>query len=218
MYTWVYLRIASSDVLNFHRDHGENLALSEGDRVVTRKRGNDRAVCAIKRPLTDWHSHSQDPATADVVDEPFAYVSMLITDTDDRLSGGLGLGVSSQPPAPTNLPDSAFNAEKGWVFMQIPQNDLEKDIIVIVWINPISRELCYVCMSEEECRVWEKGGEWEGCRMGEVLLDDPAILNCLDNKHPVWLYLDIYGFVKQIHLLSNNSSYYKGISSLIYLI
>ena len=188
----------------FHPEHGDNVELTVENRVATRMRGFDRGLCAMGTPfpLTTTQQTRYSTAAAATEDQTSNHVSLLITQTQSKWSGSLGIGVSTLQPSRASLPASARSAERGWTFAQVPQNMLAVGTLLTVWVDLRSRGLCYAATRTREREVLEAGGE-EVAAKGEVLLDDPSILDCLDAKKPLWFYVDIYGFVTQVKILGS---------------
>lgn len=186
----------------FHAEHGENVELSDDNRVATRLRGFDRGLCAMGTPFPVSTAPQRAASAAAADERQPAHVSLLVTRVDARWNGGLGLGVSHLAPLRTRLPESARSTatEKDWTFAQVPQQVLSVGTLLTVWVDLNSRGLCYAATKESDREVLEAGGDAVSAK-GEVLLDDPAILDCLDAKMPLWFYVDIYGFVKQVQIL-----------------
>ena len=186
----------------FHSEHGDNVELTVENQVATRLRGFDRGLCAMNTPfpLASTQRTGHSAAAAATGNQPSNHVSLLITRTQSKWSGSLGLGVSTLQPSRASLPASARSAEKGWTFAQVPQNVLAEGTLLTVWVDFESRTLCYAATRARDREVLEAGGE-EVTAKGEVLLDDPTILDCLEAKKPLWFYVDIYGFVTQVKIL-----------------
>ena len=185
----------------FDLHHGDNIELSLDNRLATRKQGFDRGLCAMEMPLVNESLHPLGSS-----DKHLAHVSLLVTRTAERWNGGLGLGVSTQDPSHARLPSSALGAGRGWAFAQVPQTALAAGAgtLVTVWLDLSARELCYAVTQANKRMSNALEGEAEGdAQKGEVLLDDPAILDCLDAKLPLWFYVDIYGFVVQVQILGS---------------
>ena len=185
--------------MTFHNKHGDNVRLSADSRLATRKQGFDRGLCALSIPFSDIFP---TPNSTFGADEPSPIgVMLLVTKTEAELSGGLGLGVSARPPASgsTVLPTSFSSAGKGWAFMQVPESAMAVGTLVTVWLDRGARELCY---TTEKSDAGEEGyGSGTDEMSGELALDDPEILDCLDTRQPLWFYVDVYGFVKEVQLL-----------------
>ena len=181
----------------FHKEHGDNLRLSADSRVATREQGFDRGLCALSVPLSD--SFSAPPAATVNPNQSSSRVQLLVTRTDNKWSGGLGLGVCPSPPSRATLPANAASAAQGWAFAQVPQAAVGEGTLLTVWLDIGSHTLCYESSGGGIGALDLDGDEAE--KNGEVLLDDPDILDCLDAKQPLWFYIDIYGFVTQVQFV-----------------
>ena len=188
--------------LAFHLLCGENVTLNADRHVATREKGFDRGLCAISVPLSDLFPTA--PTTSGAVETPLPRVRLVVTQTKAELNGGLGLGVSARPPSSgsTVLPTSSSSAGKGWAFIQVPQIAVSVGTLVSVWLERGSRELCYTTAKRD---ARDANGNEKEETSGELTLDDPEILDCLDTKQPLWLYVDVYGFVKEVQLLGAQS-------------
>lgn len=181
----------------FHAAHGENVRLSADSRIATRDQSSfDDGLCALSVPLSDLLPASTS-ADADSGDgPPQSRIQLRVTQTNDEWSGGLGLGVSVRSPATrthsTDFPTSAASARKGWAFAQLPQSAVQVGTDVSVWLDRKERALCYEIIKNEDS---------EDETSGEVALDDPEILDCLDTKQQLWFYVDVYGSVSQVKIL-----------------
>ena len=172
---------------HFDLHHGDNIELCSENRLATRKRGFDHGLCAMEMPLVN-EMPLQPLGNSG---KPVAHVSLLVTRTETRWNGGLS-AQSSQNPSSAGLLASAVSAGRGWAFAQVPQTALEAGTLTTVWLDLSARELCYAVTQANRRNVLEAGAEGDA-QKGEVPLDDPAILDCLDAKLPLWLYVYIYG-------------------------
>ena len=195
-----YLIIKLQPTMTFHKEHGVNMRLSADSRVATatRNQGFDCGLCVLSIPISDIFYAPN--STCDVDESSPPGIMMLVTQTEAELSGGLGLGVPARPPASrsTVLPTSSSNAGKGWAFMQVPQNAVTVGTLMTVWLDRAARELCYATSKSDAGEAY--GNETDESS-GELPLDDPEILDLLDTRQPLWLYIDVYGFVKEVKLL-----------------
>ena len=169
---------------HFHRVHSDNVQLSSNFRVVTRKSNSDNGFCALEDYLYYDAQFSCDPKVIN-------RFSFLVTRTDARWSGSLGIGVSSNKPSGAQMSPTAIN--KQWLFAQMPQLELNVGTLVTTWINPETRALYYVTSNLNWAATHNSG---PAC----VLLNDPEILDCLDAKRPLWFYMNISGFIVQVKI------------------
>ena len=190
----------------FHRLCGENVRLNSDRHVATREKGFDRGLCALSNPLSELFPTAASASGAEETPPPS--IRLVVTKTNAELSGGLGLGVSARAPSSgssTVLPTNSSSAGKGWAFTQVPQSAVTVGTLVTVWFDRGARELCYSTAKNDAGGVYENGTEETS---GELELDDPEILDCLDTRQPLWLYVDVYGFVKEVKLLGAQSYIY----------
>ena len=179
----------------FHDVHGTNLQFSSGRRVATRRDGTfNSGVCAFNFPLSDQSFSTQSDCVS-----PLNRVQLRVTRTDSNWKGGLGIGLSPQPPVPDALPESSRDVGEGWAFVQVPQEVLGVGTLVTLWVDFITRELCYETSNNNPGNLNEDEDDDEN--NGELQLDDSMILDCIDNNIELWLYVDIYGFVTEVELI-----------------
>ena len=193
--------MAAVTLPTFHKEHSDNVRLSADNRVATREQGFDRGLCALSAPLSD-----SPPAATANSNQNSSRVQLLVTHTDTKWSGGLGLGVCPSPPSRATLPANAASAAQGWAFAQVPQKAVGEGTLLTVWLDVGSRALCYES-SGGGIGALDLDGDDDAEKNGEVLLDDAEILDCLDAKQPLWFYIDIYGFVKQVQVLGVHFHY-----------
>ena len=189
--------MATVTLPTFHKEHSDNVRLSSDNRVATREQGFDSGLCALSAPLSD-SLPAPSAATANP-NQSSSRVQLLVTHTDTKWSGGLWLGVCPSTPSRATLPANAASAAQGWAFAQVPQKAIGEGTLLTVWLDVGSRALCYESSGGGIGALDLDGDDAE--KNGEVLLDDAEILDCLDAKHQLWFYIDIYGFVKQVQVL-----------------
>ena len=183
----------------FHDVHGNNLEFSSGRRVATRRDNTfDCGVCALNFPLSDPSFSTDDDFVS-----PLNRVQLRVTRTDSHWKGGLGIGLSPQPPVPDALPESSRDVGEGWAFVQVPQEVLGVGTLVTLWVDFSTRELCYETSGNAPGDLNEDEDDDDDYNEnnGELQLDDPIILDCIDNNMELWLYVDIYGFVTEVELI-----------------
>ena len=166
----------------FHDEHSQNIELSENNRIASRKSGFDNGLCALGEAL-EYKSNSFDSGDVN-------RFSFMVTRTDARWSGSLGLGVSTCKPSGVQMSSNITSFKNGSVFEQVPQAALNEGTLVSAWIDLSSRALCYVTSNSKNCTAAPV----------EVQLDDPEILDCIEGKQPLWFYLNVYGFIVQVEI------------------